>query len=69
MKAVLPNTFPERAFSADYMRKDLRYALDLAGSVGARVYGAELAERLLNEASEAGFGDFYWPVVSRVIGA
>jgi 3-hydroxyisobutyrate dehydrogenase-like beta-hydroxyacid dehydrogenase len=69
MKAVLPNIFPERAFSTKYMRKDIRYALDLAAGVDARVHGAELANRLLEEASEAGFGDFYWPVVSRVIGA
>ncbi len=69
MKAVLPNIFPERAFSTDYMRKDLAYALDLADSVGARIHGAELAARLLKEASDAGFGEFYWPVVSRVIGA
>ncbi len=69
MKAVLPNIFPERAFSTDYMRKDLAYALDLAESVGAKIHGAELAARLLREASDAGFGEFYWPVVSRVIGA
>jgi 3-hydroxyisobutyrate dehydrogenase-like beta-hydroxyacid dehydrogenase len=69
MKAVLPNVFPERAFSTDYMRKDIGYALDLAEDVGAKTHGAELASRLLQEASKAGFGDFYWPVVSRVIGA
>jgi 3-hydroxyisobutyrate dehydrogenase-like beta-hydroxyacid dehydrogenase len=69
LKAVLPNVFPERAFSTDYMRKDIGYALALANDVGAKVHGAELAIRLLREASEAGFGDFYWPVVSRVIGA
>ena len=69
MKAVLPNTFAERAFSTDYMRKDIGYALDLAEDVGAKTHGAELASRLLQEASKAGFGDFYWPVVSRVIGA
>jgi 3-hydroxyisobutyrate dehydrogenase-like beta-hydroxyacid dehydrogenase len=69
MKAVLPNIFPERAFSADYMRKDIGYALDLAAEVGVKVHGTELANRLLEEASKAGFGDFYWPVVSRVIGA
>jgi 3-hydroxyisobutyrate dehydrogenase-like beta-hydroxyacid dehydrogenase len=51
------------------MRKDLGYALDFAENVGAKIHGAELAARLLEEASEAGFGDFYWPVVSRVIGA
>ena len=69
MKAVLPNVFPERAFSTDYMRKDVDYALDLAAEVGARLHGAELASRLLEETSKASFGDFYWPVVSRLIGA
>jgi 3-hydroxyisobutyrate dehydrogenase-like beta-hydroxyacid dehydrogenase len=69
MKAVLLNVFPERAFSTGYMRKDIRYALDLAADVGARVRGAELANELLQEASNAGFGDLYWPVVSRVVGA
>ena len=42
MKAVLPNIFPERAFSTDYMRKDIGYALELATSVGAKLHGAEL---------------------------
>jgi 3-hydroxyisobutyrate dehydrogenase-like beta-hydroxyacid dehydrogenase len=69
MKAVLPNIFPERTFSTGYMRKDIGYALDLAADVGARVRGAELANELLQEASNAGFGDLYWPVVSRVVGA
>jgi 3-hydroxyisobutyrate dehydrogenase-like beta-hydroxyacid dehydrogenase len=69
MNAVLPNIFPERAFSTGYMRKDIGYALDLAADVGARVRGAELANELLQEASNAGFGDLYWPVVSRVVGA
>jgi 3-hydroxyisobutyrate dehydrogenase-like beta-hydroxyacid dehydrogenase len=69
MKAVLPNVFPERAFSTEYMRKDIGYALELAADVGTKVHGAELANRLLQETSKAGFGDFYWPVVSRVIGA
>jgi 3-hydroxyisobutyrate dehydrogenase-like beta-hydroxyacid dehydrogenase len=69
MKSVLPNVFPERAFSTDYMRKDIGYALDLAGEVGVKLHGAELASRLLEETSRAGFGDFYWPVVSRAIGA
>jgi 3-hydroxyisobutyrate dehydrogenase-like beta-hydroxyacid dehydrogenase len=69
MKAVLPNIFPERAFSTEYARKDIGYAVDFAEGVGAKVPGAELASRLLKQASEAGFGDLYWPVVSRVIGA
>lgn len=67
MKAMLVDTFPERAFSAQYARKDLGYALDLARSVDVRMEGAELADRLLAAATDQGFGDLYWPVVSRVI--
>ena len=67
MKAMLVDTFPERAFSTQYARKDLGYALDLARSVDIRMEGAELADRLLAAATDQGFGDLYWPVVSRVI--
>ena len=67
MKAMLVEAFPERAFSTQYARKDLGYALDLARSVDVRMEGAELADRLLNAAVDQGFGDLYWPVVSRVI--
>jgi hypothetical protein len=67
MKAMLVDTFPERAFSTQYARKDLGYALDLAESVGIKLEGAELADRLLAAATDQGFGDLYWPVVSRVV--
>jgi 3-hydroxyisobutyrate dehydrogenase-like beta-hydroxyacid dehydrogenase len=69
MKAVLPDTFPERAFSTNYARKDLSYALSLAESVGVQARGAQLADTLLQRAAERGDGDRYWPVVSRVIAA
>ena len=45
MKAMLPDTFPERAFSARYARKDIGYALDLARSVGLKLDGAKLADQ------------------------
>jgi 3-hydroxyisobutyrate dehydrogenase-like beta-hydroxyacid dehydrogenase len=67
MKAILPGAFPERAFSTDYARKDLSYALALAAEVGLELRGAALADTLLQQASEAGYGDLYWPVVSRII--
>jgi len=67
MKAIVPDTFPERAFSTSYARKDISYALSLAGSVGLKLEGAELAERLLARTQEAGLADLYWPAVSRVI--
>lgn len=67
MKAILPGSFPARAFSTDYARKDLGYALALAADAGLKLRGAELADRLLQQASESGYGDLYWPVVSRII--
>jgi 3-hydroxyisobutyrate dehydrogenase-like beta-hydroxyacid dehydrogenase len=67
MKAMLPDSFPERAFSTEYARKDISYALDLARSVDIKLQGAELADKLLGEAIDAGHGDLYWPVVARVI--
>lgn len=67
MKAILPRQFPERAFSTDYARKDLSYALALGEELGLEMRGAKTADALLKQASEAGYGDLYWPVVSRVI--
>jgi 3-hydroxyisobutyrate dehydrogenase-like beta-hydroxyacid dehydrogenase len=67
MKAILPGNFPERAFSTEYARKDLSYALALAADNGVAAPGAELADGLLKKAAERGYGALYWPVVSRVI--
>ncbi len=67
MKAMLPGLFPERAFSTEYMLKDLQYALDLASDAGIEMRGARNAHALLSEARAAGHGKAYWPVVCRVI--
>lgn len=67
MKAILPGQFPERAFSTDYARKDLSYALALGEELGLEMRGAKTADALLKQASDAGYGDLYWPVVSRVV--
>ena len=67
MKAILPRVFPERAFSTDYARKDLSYALALGAEFGLEMRGAKTADALLQKASEAGYADLYWPVVSQVI--
>ena len=66
---MLPDAFPERAFSTHYARKDIGYALNLAQSVHIRLDGAELADRRLGEAIDAGYGDLYWPVLARIIAA
>ncbi len=67
MKAMLPGDFPERAFSTEYMLKDLRYALDLAGDAGLVMPGARNAHALLSEALASGHGKAYWPIVCRVV--
>jgi 3-hydroxyisobutyrate dehydrogenase-like beta-hydroxyacid dehydrogenase len=67
IKAMLPDAFPERAFSTAYARKDISYALELAKTVDIRLEGAELADKLLAQATERGFGELYWPVLARVI--
>jgi 3-hydroxyisobutyrate dehydrogenase-like beta-hydroxyacid dehydrogenase len=67
MKAILPGDFPERAFSTEYARKDLAYALALAQELGVEAQGAKTANDLLRQTAESGYGQLYWPVVSRVI--
>jgi 3-hydroxyisobutyrate dehydrogenase-like beta-hydroxyacid dehydrogenase len=67
LKAVVPGVFPERAFSTVYAHKDLSYALSLAAASGVTLHGAETANELLEAAMAAGYGDLYWPVISRMI--
>ena len=67
MKAMLPDIFPERAFSTEYAQKDLAYALALAADAGLKVRGAELIGTVLQEAIDAGSGDAYFPVIAKHI--
>ncbi|WP_198958979.1 NAD(P)-dependent oxidoreductase [Candidimonas nitroreducens] len=69
MKAVLPGVFPERAFSVEYARKDLGYALRLAGETGVDARGARTVDGWFEEAIKAGDGAKYHPVISARIGA
>lgn len=67
MKAVLPGAFPERAFSVRYARKDLLYALQLAEATQVDARGARVVEQWFDQAIEAGFGEQYHPVISRLM--
>ena len=67
MKALLPEVFPTLAFSARYALKDNDYALALAEVAGVKAEGAELVARRLQETIEAGDGDDYFPVLSRLL--
>ena len=66
-KAVAAQQFPERVFSTDYMHKDVSYALDMARDAGIEAREAALGASLLTEASQAGFGANYWPVIVKII--
>ncbi len=68
MKAMLPGEYPLRAFSVQYARKDLNYALRLAQQARVDAQGARNVDILFGKAIEAGFGEQYWPVISRRIG-
>jgi hypothetical protein len=68
IKAIVPGSFPERAFSTEYALKDLSYALELAADAGIRIRGAELIGKVLQEAIDAGSGDAYFPVIAKHIG-
>ena len=68
MKAVLPSNYPERAFPVGYARKDLSYAIRLAGETEVDAKGARVADDWFAAAIEQGVQEQYWPVVSRLIG-
>jgi 3-hydroxyisobutyrate dehydrogenase-like beta-hydroxyacid dehydrogenase len=62
--AMLPRTYPERAFSTRYAQKDLDYALALAAQTAVDAPGARLMHERFARAIEAGDGDRYWPVIA-----
>ncbi|MBI5258551.1 MAG: NAD(P)-dependent oxidoreductase [Burkholderiales bacterium] len=68
LKAIVPGEFPERAFSVRYARKDLAYALKLAQATGVDARGARTVDGWFGEAIEAGLGEQYHPVISRLVG-
>ena len=67
LKSLLPGDFPEEAFSARYMLKDLTYALELADAAGIAAPSARLVAERLQQAIDAGDGDRYFPVMLKVI--
>ena len=69
LKAIAPQRFPLRAFSVEYARKDLAYAIELATQAGIDAEGAQRVDRLFARAIAAGLGDQYFPVVSRLVRA
>ena len=67
MKSILTQDFPTKAFSVEYARKDLRYALQLAEQTAVDARGARVVDGWFEQAVASGHGGLYPPVVSRQI--
>ena len=67
MKALLPETHPEKAFPVTYMTKDVGYALDLARSAGLSLPGGETVFELLKETTKMGLGDAYHTAIIEAV--
>jgi len=67
MKSLLPGNFPEQAFSTNYAKKDLLYALQLAEDTNTETPGASTVLELFERTINKGDGDKYWPALINVI--
>ena len=67
MKAMVPELYPERAFSTLYAMKDLSYALLMADEAGLAVEGARLTMKRFEASVQAGNAENYHPAVRDVI--
>jgi len=68
IQALLPEKFPEQAFSVNYAKKDLAYALDLSDSTNTPIAGARHIDALFERAINQGKGELYWPVIGTLEG-
>ncbi|MGI9434637.1 MAG: NAD(P)-dependent oxidoreductase [Geminicoccaceae bacterium] len=67
MKSLLPQVYPDKAFSVAYAAKDLGYAIDMAAEHGVGASGALHVRALFEQAIEMGDVDRYFPVIRRAI--
>lgn len=67
MKHLVPQDYPENAFSVRYAQKDLSYARELARQSGVKARGADLVAELFDDAIKRGDGDLYNPVIRRLM--
>jgi 3-hydroxyisobutyrate dehydrogenase-like beta-hydroxyacid dehydrogenase len=67
MKAMLPDEFPERAFSVEYALKDMEYLLDFARQARAELKGAKQVLDALERAAAGGNGKKYFPVLVKTL--
>lgn len=67
IKAMLPRVFPDKAFSPEYVLKDLSYVLELADQSDLAVHVTELAKRYYAATAQNGWSGRYFPAVIDVI--
>jgi 3-hydroxyisobutyrate dehydrogenase-like beta-hydroxyacid dehydrogenase len=67
INAMLPDEFPERAFSVEYALKDMEYLLEFAKQVRAELKGAQNAMAALERAAVAGNRKKYFPALVKTI--
>ena len=67
VKAMLSGVFPLRAFSINYMIKDMKYAVDLAEETGVEIKSARTTIEILEEAAKGPLAEAYWPALLAVI--
>ncbi len=67
MKAMLPDNFPELAYSVDYALKDMGYLLEFAAQARAELTGAKNALAALERAAAGGNGKKYFPVLAKTV--
>jgi len=67
MNAMLPDKFPERAYSVEYALKDMNYLLEFAKQAKAELSAAKNAMAALERAAAGGNGKKYFPVIAKTI--
>ena len=67
MKAMLPDKFPERAYSVEYALKDMAYLMEFAKQARAELVAAKNAMAALERAAAGGNGKKYFPVLVKTI--
>lgn len=64
---MVSGEYPDDQFPVTYSLKDIGYALDLAEKVGVNAESAKYARDRLKLAEEKGYGNYYSPVIYRLL--
>jgi 3-hydroxyisobutyrate dehydrogenase-like beta-hydroxyacid dehydrogenase len=64
---MLPDKFPELAYSVEYALKDMEYLMEFARQAHAELSGAKKAIAALERAAAAGNGKQYFPVLAKTV--